>query len=122
MQLTDTWMVRINSNQDLLKRGKWVNLSFTFGIDNDDYLISIKNGKITQIQKRNLATESGIFAIRAARSTWKEHWRCIPKRDFHDIWSMLPKQLITLDGNLLPLIQNLQFFKDLIASLREDRD
>jgi len=34
---------------------------------------------------------------------------------------MLPKKLITLDGNLIPLIQNLQFFKDLIASLREEQ-
>ena len=113
---------QVNGNKPLTERGKWVSLSFTFGIDNDDYLISIKNGKITQIQKRDLATESGIFAIRAAKSTWKEHWRCIPKRDFHDIWSMLPKQLITLDGNLLPLIQNLQFFKDLIASLRDGKE
>ena len=37
MQLTDTWMIRINSNQDLLKRGQWVNLTFTFGIENTDY-------------------------------------------------------------------------------------
>ena len=113
---------QVNGNKPLTERGKWVSLSFTFGIDNDDYLISIKNGKIIQIQKRNLPTESGVFAIRAAKSTWKEHWRCIPKRDFHDIWSMLPKQLITLDGNLLPLIQNLQFFKDLIASPRDGKD
>ena len=112
----------VNRNAALTRRGKWVNLSFIFGVDNDDYLISIKNGKIIQIQKRNLATESGIFAIRAAKSTWKEHWRCIPKRDFHDIWSMLPKQLVTLDGNLLPLIQNLQFFKDIIASPRDGKD
>ena len=113
---------KVNKNLPLTERGKWINLNFIFGIDDEDYIISIINGKITQIKKRALATESGIFAIRAARSTWQEHWRAIPKRDYHDIWSMLPRQLITLDGNLLPLIQNLQFFKDLIASLREDRD
>ena len=32
----------VNGNKPLTERGKWVNLSFTFGIDNDDYLISLK--------------------------------------------------------------------------------
>ena len=51
-------------------------------------------------------------------AVWEEHWRPMPKRDYHDIWSMLPKGLATIDGDLLPLIQNLQYFKDVIASLR----
>ena len=63
MQLTDTWTVRINSNQDLLKRGKWVNLTFTFGIENTDYLIEIINGKVNSIKKRVLLTRSGVFRI-----------------------------------------------------------
>ena len=31
---------------------------------------------------------------------------------------MLPKGLARLDGDLVPLMQNLQYFKDVIASLR----
>lgn len=112
---------RVNDNSALTRRGKWVNLSFILGIDEKDYLIDIEQGQITQIRKRKLETESGAFSIRAKKITWQEHWKQMPKRDYHDIWSMLPKKLITLDGDLTPLIQNLQFFKDLIASLREER-
>jgi hypothetical protein len=32
---------------------------------------------------------------------------------------MLPKGLAKIDGDLLPLMQNLQYFKDVIASPRE---
>ena len=63
MQLTDTWMIRINSNQDLLKRGQWVNLTFTFGIENTDYLFEIINGKVNSIKKRVLLTKSGVLRI-----------------------------------------------------------
>ena len=112
---------RVNDNSALTRRGKWVNLSFILGIDEKDYLIDIEQGQITQIRKRKLETESGAFSIRAKKITWQEHWKQMPKRDYHDIRSMLPKKLITLDGDLTPLIQNLQFFKDLIASLREER-
>ena len=122
MQLTDTWMVRINSNQDLLKRGKWVNLTFTFGIENTDYLIEIINGKVNSIKKRVLLTKSGVFRIHGESVSWEKHWRKNPPRDYHDIFAMLAKKIIILEGDLTPFIQNLQYFKDLIASNRTSND
>jgi hypothetical protein len=122
MQLTDTWMVRINSNQDLLKRGKWVNLTFTFGIENTDYLIEIINGKVNSIKKRVLSTKSGVFRIHGESVSWEKHWLKNPPRDYHDIFAMLAKKIIILEGDLTPFIQNLQYFKDLIASNRTSND
>ena len=122
MQLTDTWTVRINSNQDLLKRGKWVNLTFTFGIENTDYLIEIINGKVNSIKKRVLLTKSGVFRIHGESASWEKHWLKNPPRDYHDIFAMLAKKIIILEGDLTPFIQNLQYFKDLIASNRTSND
>ena len=122
MQLTDTWMVRINSNQDLLKRGKWVSLTFTFGIENTDYLIEIINGKVNSIKKRVLLTNSGVFRIHGESMSWEKHWLKNPPRDYHDIFAMLAKKIIILEGDLTPFIQNLQYFKDLIASNRTSND
>ena len=122
MQLTDTWMVSINSNQDLLKRGKWVNLTFTFGIENTDYLIEIINGKVNSIKKRVLLTKSGVFRIHGESVSWEKHWLKNPPRDYHDIFAMLAKKIIILEGDLIPFIQNLQYFKDLIASNRTSND
>ena len=110
---------RVNSNAPLVHRGRWVNLTFTLGIGDADFLITVTAGWVTKIEPRPLATHSGVFTIRAERETWLEHWREVPPRDYHDLWSMLPKGLATLDGDLLPLMQNLQYFKDVIASLRE---
>ena len=122
MQLTDTWMVRINSNQDLLKRGKWVSLTFTFGIENTDYLFEIINGKVNSIKKRVLLTKSGVFRIHGESVSWEKHWLKNPPRDYHDIFAMLAKKIIILEGDLTPFIQNLQYFKDLIASNRTFND
>ena len=110
---------RVNSNSPLVHRGRWVNLTFTFGIGEDDFLITIEGGRVINIENRPLATRSGVFAIRASRETWASHWLKVPPRDYHDIWSMLPKRLATLDGDLIPLMQNLLYFKDVIASLRD---
>lgn len=109
---------RVNQNAALVRRGRWVNVSFLLGIDDEDFIVTIAEGKVQSVAPRGLATDTGRFTIRAARATWAEHWAPMPKRDYHDIWSMLPKGLAKIDGDLLPLMQNLQYFKDVIASPR----
>jgi hypothetical protein len=54
--------------------------------------------------------------------SWEKHWLKKPPRDYHDIFAMLAKKIIILEGDLTPFIQNLQYFKDLIASNRTSND
>ncbi len=110
---------RVNDNPALVHRGRFVSLVFLLGIDERDFLVTIERGRITDIAPRELATSSGCFTIRAQASTWLEHWKPVPVRDYHDLFSMLPRDLARIDGNLLPLMQNLQYFKDVLASVRE---
>ncbi len=109
---------RVNGDAALIHRGRWVNLTFLLGIGEADYLVTIREGRVASIEPRRLATDTGRFAIRAAAATWEEHWRPLPRRDYHDIWAMLPKGLVRIDGDLVPLMQNLQYFKDVIAAPR----
>ena len=63
MQLIEKWIDKINSNQRLVENGRWLNITFTFGIENKDYLIEIINGKVSSITKRTILTKSGTFKI-----------------------------------------------------------
>ena len=109
----------MNADPALKHRGRWVDLTFTIGVGEVDYLITIKQGKIIKISQRKLQTTTGSFSIRAEASSWCKHWQKIPQRDYHDIFAMLAKGLVKIDGDLLPLMQNLQYFKDLISKKRE---
>ena len=119
MKSIDEWINIVNSNQKLVDNGKWLNINFTFGYGNNDYLFEINNGRILSISRRDLQTKSGIFKIHADIKSWQKHWLTIPPRDYHDIFAMLAKKIVTIDGNLIPLMQNLQYFKDIIASNRQ---
>jgi hypothetical protein len=46
----------------------------------------------------------------------------VPRRDHHDLWAMLAARIATIDGDLLPLMQNLQYFKDVLAAPRPPRE
>lgn len=109
----------VNADSALVHRGRWVDLTFILGVGDIDYLITIQQGKIIKIFQRRLQTKTGCFSIRAEASSWRKHWQKIPQRDYHDIFAMLAKGLIKIDGDLLPLMQNLQYFKDLISKNRE---
>ena len=105
----------VNQNQALVNRGRFVNFSFLIGIGDKDYIISIECGRVAEVRLRRVKIDSGCFAIRAPADIWEEFWQPIPKRDHHDLFSMMAAGLADIDGDLLPFIQNLLYFKELLA-------
>ena len=63
---------RVNADPALVRRGRYVNLTFQLGIDDDDYLITVKGGCVAGIILRQLSTESGVFSIRASLQHWQQ--------------------------------------------------
>ncbi len=113
---------RVNANESLVRRGQYVSLAFLVGVGHEDYVVTVERGRVVSVEPRRLATMTGRFTIRASRSVWEEFWRPIPKRDHHDLWAMLAAGRATIDGDLLPLMQNLQYVKDVLAAPRRGRE
>ena len=116
--LMDGLQAVVNEDASLQHWGRCVSLEFLLGVGNTDYLIRIEEGNVTGVRLRSLPIESGVFTIRAAADVWAEHWRPVPKRDYHDLFSMLSAGHAQLDGDITPLMQNLIYFKELIAAPR----
>ena len=116
--LMDGLQALVNEDASLQQWGRCVSLEFLLGVGNTDYLIRIEEGNVTDVRLRSLPIESGVFTIRAAADVWAEHWRPVPKRDYHDLFSMLSAGLAQLDGDITSLMQNLIYFKGLIAAPR----
>ena len=76
----------VNADAALVHRGRWVNLTFTFGVGDIDYLITIQQGKIIKITQRMLQTVTGRFSIRADATSWRKHWQKTPQRDYNDMF------------------------------------
>ncbi len=108
----------VNGDAALVRRGRYVSLAFLWGIGDDDYIVEIARGRVVSVDKRALATNSGRFTVRAPAEVWAEFWRPLPKRNHHDLFSMLSVGLAEVDGDVVPLMQNLQYFKDLLAAPR----
>ncbi len=108
----------VNDNDALVRRGRYVGFAILVGVGEVDYIVHIDGGRVTEVRRRRINIESGRFAIRAPAEIWQEHWQPLPKRDHHDLFSMLAAGLARIDGDLLPFMQNLRYFKELLAAPR----
>lgn len=108
----------VNSDASLVRRGRFVSLDFLVGVGEVDYIVSVCEGRIVAVEKRRVQTHAGRFSVRASSDVWTEHWKSMPRRGRHDLFSMVAAGLAEFDGDLLPLMQNLQYFKEVLSSPR----
>lgn len=55
------------------------------------------------------------FAVRGTPRAWQELWQAVPRAGWHDLFALTKRGEMRIEGNLLPLMAHLQFFKDFLA-------
>ena len=58
---------------------------------------------------------STVLTVRATDEAWRHHWRRMPEPGWHDLFALTKRGAASFEGDLRPLLQNLQYFKDLLA-------
>ena len=61
---------------------------------------------------------SSRFQISATAEGWRRFWEPIPEPGWHDLLALTKRGAARIDGDLHPLLANLQYFKDLLAAPR----
>jgi hypothetical protein len=59
------------------------------------------------------------FTIGAQAADWDRFWQVTPAPGWHDIFAMNKRGHALIEGNLMPFMQNLQYFKDVLALPRQ---
>lgn len=107
---------RVNGDANLVRRGKHVNTTFLIAIDNTDHLVSVSEGKITGIKPGPFITPNYSFALRASRKSWEKLLSPKPIPGFTDIFALVKKKLLRIEGDLHPFMSNLLYFKGVLAA------
>ena len=109
---------RVNGDTNLVRRGKHVNTTFLIAIDNADHLVRVTEGRIVSINPGPFITPNYSFALRASRDSWEKLWSEKPLPGFTDIFALVKKKLLRIEGDLHPFMSNLIYFKGVIAAAR----
>lgn len=109
----------VNQDERLVWRGRHVDTTFLFQTSDDQYLITIHEGRIVSVRKGPFVQANWQFALRASHETWSSFWASLPRPGFHDLMAMIKFKHLKMEGDVYPIMSHLLYFKDVLASVRQ---
>jgi hypothetical protein len=103
------------AEDDLRRRGRWLTVDCRVDIGPEPFFLSIDKGTLTGLERGTQLMRSVAFTFRAGVEAWTNHWQPMPDPGWHDLFALTKRGAASIDGDLTPFFQNLQYFKDLLA-------
>ena len=97
---------------------QYLNTCFMISTVDDEYLVKIEKGIVTNVEEGPFVMPSYTFKLSASKEEWFKFLQTTPQPGSHDIIAMLRRKVLKFEGDLLPLMSHLLYFKFLLASLR----
>jgi hypothetical protein len=79
-------------------------------------VVTIVDGAVTGIANANeLVMPAWTFALRASEAEWTQFWEPAPRPGHHDLFALLRRKELRIEGDIYPFMSNLLYFKALLA-------
>jgi hypothetical protein len=124
-QLDNDWIVgwakRVNEDKVLRVIGKFFTANFVIGVDDKDFYVQVRNGRIEMVADEINANLMGWqFALRAPASSWHKFVEPVPPPMFNDIWAMAHPLhgKLKIEGDIKIFWQNVRALTWMLARMR----
>ena len=108
------------ADEDLLRRGRWLTVECRVDVGQEPFFLSIRDGAVASLDRGARLMRSTAFSFRATDEAWINYWKPMPEPGWHDLFALSKRGAASMEGDLRPLLQNLQYFKDLLALPRRE--
>ena len=103
------------ADPDLGRRGRWVTVDCRVDVGDQPFFLALETGALAAFERGTRLMRSSAFTLRATEEAWARHWQAVPAPGWHDLFALTKRGAASIEGDFRPLLQNLQFFKDLLA-------
>jgi hypothetical protein len=110
---------RVNDDEGLVRRGRYLTTSFLLEVGATPWLISIFEGRIVSVTEGPFVMPSSSFALRASEQEWQKFWSRRPPPGSNDLMALIKRRTLKAEGNLQIFMSHLRYFKEALAKLRE---
>lgn len=90
----------VNGDAALTHRARWMSADMLLGVGETDYMVRIRDGKITACAPVDEQPVPFDFAIRGTADAWAEFWKPVPKPRHHDISALIREGKMHIEGNV----------------------
>jgi hypothetical protein len=108
----------VNGDEALVRRGRFLTCEFLVEVGDVAYQVSVEHGRIAGVTRGSAPARPWRFAIRASAETWREFWQPVPRPGYHDLFALTRFGRARIEGDLLPLMANLRYVKEVLEKPR----
>tara|TARA_R110002072_G_scaffold132966_6_gene273382 strand:+ start:1571 stop:1948 length:378 start_codon:yes stop_codon:yes gene_type:complete len=110
----------VNADPEMSVIGDWFTENFKLSFEGTDFLISVREGKIVDIEQNPRFDRPAAFSLRAPMSVWNRFISPNPPPLYHDFFAMLMRvDDFVLDGNTLATMQNARALHRMMNILKQ---
>lgn len=106
---------RLNETPHLQRLGRLFSETVLIEIDGQEIYLSFDRGQLAEVAPGPSRKTPWRFALRTDAAALAEFWRARPAPGFHDIFGLVKIGRGRIDGDILCLVKNLRFFKEIMA-------
>lgn len=103
------------ADADLIRRGLWLSVDCRIDIGAEPFFLTLREGALDTLDRGAKLMRSTVFTFRGSDEAWTNYWKATPDPGWHDLLALTKRGAASIDGDLRPFLQNLQYFKDLLA-------
>src|SRR5664279_739771 len=118
--MIETLAARVNGDDALVRRGRFLTTTFLLEVGPTAWLISIYEGRVASVTRGPFVMPSASFALRAPAEEWQKFWSVRPPPGSNDLMALIKRRVLRAEGDLYPLMANLRYFKEALAKLRAE--
>jgi hypothetical protein len=119
-EMIETLQQRVNGDEALVRRGRYLTTSFLLEVGQTPWLIQIFEGRIVSVTKGPFVMPSSSFALRAPAEEWQKFWSVRPPPGSNDLLALIKRRVLKAEGDLQIFMANLRYFKEALAKLRHE--
>ena len=112
----------LEATPHLLRLGRLFSETVLIEIDGSEVYLTFEKGRILSIVEGPSRKTPWRFALRTDGEALGKFWQPCPEPGFHDIFGLVKIGRGRVDGDILSLVKNLRFFKEVLGLARAHKE
>jgi hypothetical protein len=106
---------QLNATPHLLRLGRLFSETVLIDVGGEEFYLTFDKGRLAEVTPGPSRKTPWRFALRTDADALARFWQARPEPGFHDIFGLVKIGRGRIDGDILSLVKNLRFFKDVMA-------
>ncbi|MBN9670528.1 hypothetical protein [Roseibium aggregatum] len=106
----------------LLRLGQLFSETVLIEVDGNEYYLTFEKGHLSEVVEGPSRKTPWRFALRTDTEALRKFWEACPDPGFHDIFGLVKIGRGRIDGDILSLVKNLRFMKEVLTLARATKE